>query len=238
MNSLRASMKLELISISTLVFLALSASASIIEVGSDRKKAEAVTPQIFSKPTMKYEFDLGDGFENGCSGQDAAAIADKILRRINQLRRGGSFCGRVYFKPTGPLRWSDMLLNAARRHSVDMAQTNVVDHVSFDGRTMADRVEATGYLFGVVGENVASGQIDVDQVMKDWQESSGHCENMMDERFEEVAAACVFKKNSYYKYYWTMQLGAPKSQVTREMSNSKERSTEIFHPRALSNGKQ
>lgn len=46
------------------------------------------------------------------------------------------------FRPSGPLR------TAARRHAADMARHGYFGHVSRDGRTVCDRVRATGYLRG------------------------------------------------------------------------------------------
>jgi uncharacterized protein YkwD len=92
-----------------------------------------------------------------------------------------------------PLRASGDLRRAARLHAVDMVRRRYFDHVSPDGRTMAQRVKRTGYLSGArrwaLGEDIgwgsgtaasAAGIVDV------WMKSPGHRAVILDRRFREV----------------------------------------------------
>ncbi len=144
-----------------------------------------------------------------CSLNDFAAAA---LARINQLRAAGASCGtRGTFAPTTALSWSPLLTQAGAAHSQDMATLNYFSHNSADGRDLADRVNATGYAWNTLGENIAAGFASVNLVMDGWTASDGHCANLMNPDFTEVGMACVpGTASSVYNTYWTMDLGRPR----------------------------
>src|SRR5204863_3708451 len=81
-----------------------------------------------------------------------------LLARINQVRASGANCGSDgVFGAAAPVAWNDKLTLAAEGHSQDMAAKNYFSHTSADGRTLADRVDATGYAWSSLGENIAAG---------------------------------------------------------------------------------
>ncbi len=135
-----------------------------------------------------------------------------LLARINQLRATGADCGSDgVFGAAAPLTWNDKLVAAAEEHSQDMAAKNYFSHTSADGRTLADRINATGYSWSSVGENIAAGYIGVNAVMDGWIASPGHCANLMNAGFAEVGVVCVAgAANDTYSTYWTMDLGRPR----------------------------
>jgi uncharacterized protein YkwD len=90
-----------------------------------------------------------------------------------------------------------------------MAARNYFSHTSADGRSMVDRVEATGYDWSTLGENIAGGQRSVDEVVAGWMNSEGHCANLMNPRFTEMGVACARNDASTYDLYWTQNLGRP-----------------------------
>jgi uncharacterized protein YkwD len=140
-----------------------------------------------------------------CGVSDFAASA---LARINQLRAAGASCGsRGAFAPALPLRWNRLLTRAAASHTADMAANDYFSHTSADGRSMSDRVNATGYAWSSLGENIAAGYATVDSVMDGWMLSDGHCANLMNPGFDEVGLACVAgAAGSRYGHYWTQDL--------------------------------
>jgi uncharacterized protein YkwD len=135
-----------------------------------------------------------------------------LLARINQLRAAGASCGTAgNFAPTGMVAWNGLLTQAADGHSRDMATQNYFSHTSLDGRSMSDRIDATGYRWSRLGENIAAGYPSVDAVMNGWIGSAGHCANLMNPSFTEVGVACVPRVGSAtYSHYWTMDLGTPR----------------------------
>jgi uncharacterized protein YkwD len=140
-----------------------------------------------------------------CGIADFAAIA---LERINQRRAAGATCGsRGSFAPAPALRWNALLAQAAAAHSADMAAQNYFSHTSLDGRSMSDRVNATGYAWASLGENIAAGYPDIDAVVSGWMGSDGHCANLMNPAFDELGLACApGVAGSRYGQYWTQDL--------------------------------
>jgi hypothetical protein len=109
------------------------------------------------------------------------------------------------------LRWNARLAAAAGTHALSMARTRLFDHVGADGRTVRDRVEATGYRWRVVGENLAAGQGTLADAIADWLASRSHCEALLDTRFTEfgIARAAARRRDDAYGTYWTLVLGRP-----------------------------
>lgn len=135
-----------------------------------------------------------------------------LLARINQVRASGANCGvDGVFGAAAPLTWNDKLTVAAEGHSQDMAAKNYFSHTSADGRTLADRVNATGYAWSSLGENIAAGYPGINAVMDGWIASPGHCANLMNAGFAEVGVVCVpGTAGDTYSTYWTMDLGRPR----------------------------
>ena len=109
-----------------------------------------------------------------------------------------------------PLKLSEKLSQAALVHAKDMAEHHKLDHTGSDKSTVAERVKRQGYPYVMVGENIADGQKDVDEVMATWMESPGHRENILAE-FTEMGAARV--KDDEGVNYWCVDLGTPIPQL-------------------------
>ena len=144
---------------------------------------------------------------SSCGLNGAAGIQAEVLQRLNALRAAGAVCGTNAFAATGALAWNNQLLQAAVGHSADMAQKNYFAHTSQDGRSASQRVTDAGYNWSTVGENIAAGQRSVEEVMTGWAKSPGHCQNLMNPNFRDVAVACVRNDASTYGLYWSMELG-------------------------------
>lgn len=143
--------------------------------------------------------------QSSCAIPDFAAAA---LAAVNQRRAAGATCGsRGSFAAAAPLRWCTPLAEASAAHSADMATKNYFSHTSADGRTMTDRVNATGYAWASLGENIAAGYPDIERVVEGWMRSDGHCANLMNPAFDEMGLACVQgAAGSAYGNYWTQNL--------------------------------
>ncbi|PIE35699.1 MAG: hypothetical protein CSA54_05240 [Gammaproteobacteria bacterium] len=99
------------------------------------------------------------------------------------------------------------LMQAAREHSLDMATHNFFNHIGSDGLSVADRATQSGYVWRTVGENIAAGQRSAKEAVDGWLASAGHCRNLMNPDFTEVAVDCVEDAGSDYGTYWTNVLG-------------------------------
>jgi uncharacterized protein YkwD len=132
-----------------------------------------------------------------------------LLLQINAARAAGRSCGATAFAATTSLAWNTRLFSAAEGHSRDMATNNYFSHTSLDGRSASRRVTDAGYVWRATGENIAAGQRDVTTVMNGWLASEGHCRNIMNPTYQDVAVACVQQTGTTYGRYWTMVLARP-----------------------------
>ena len=134
-----------------------------------------------------------------------------MLASVNAERAKGADCRtRGVYPAAQALTWSEKLETASLAHSQDMAQNNIFSHTSADGRTLADRVNATGYEWSRLGENIAAGYPEIALAVAGWMASDGHCANLMEGRYREIGMACVVgTSSSRYSNYWTQDFGSP-----------------------------
>lgn len=130
-----------------------------------------------------------------------------LMRQINAARASARSCGGVARPAATALAWNANLQVAAARHSTDMAKNNFFSHTGSDGSDLGGRATAAGYIWRGIGENIAAGQANVTSVMNGWLASAGHCNNIMESSFNDVALACVSQPGTAYGKYWTMELG-------------------------------
>ncbi len=131
-----------------------------------------------------------------------SSVETELLSLVNDLRAEGCTCGDKFYNSVGNLEKSDLLEEAALRHSNDMANNNHFAHVGTDGSTFTDRISETGYKFFSAGENIAFGYSSASGVLEGWKNSVGHCRILMDSKASEMGVASV-------KGYWTMVLAKP-----------------------------
>ncbi|RYG08458.1 MAG: CAP domain-containing protein [Chitinophagaceae bacterium] len=125
---------------------------------------------------------------------------DLLLKLVNDKRATGCNCGITIMPSVAPLTWNNLLAAAALAHSKDMNTNNYFSHTSLDGRSAGDRITVVGYKWSAYGENIASGQTSEQAVFDAWITSEGHCKNIMNANFKEMAVARDGK-------YWTQEFG-------------------------------
>ncbi|MFP8962803.1 CAP domain-containing protein [Streptomyces nanhaiensis] len=148
----------------------------------------------------------GSGGGNGGKEHDGAPGADpapkdsgpeaQVLALVNK-ERAAAGCG--------PVTANARLTRAADGYSDTMAASGVLSHTGPDGSTMADRVEAAGYAWSNLGENIARGQPDAASVMDAWMNSPGHRANILNCAFEELGVGVHFGDGGPW---WTQNFGA------------------------------
>lgn len=143
-----------------------------------------------------------------CSADDAT-MQERLLLLINDARAQARSCGVTEYPATTPLAWNNVLASAASKHSADMAEHNFFSHTGSNGSSASQRATLEGYNWYTVGENIAAGRENAEQTVNDWLDSPGHCRNIMNAAFSEVAVSCVENASSDYQRYWTNMLAAP-----------------------------
>lgn len=108
-----------------------------------------------------------------------------------------------------PLTLDPKLAAAAREHSQDLARHDQISHKGTDGSTPWSRVEKSGYRAQLAAENVAVGQITLEEVIKDWQDSPSHNANLLQREATQMGIALVFRPDTKYRSFWTLVLGSP-----------------------------
>ncbi|NNF22171.1 MAG: hypothetical protein HKN67_09525 [Saprospiraceae bacterium] len=125
---------------------------------------------------------------------------DKILYRINSLRKKGCRCDGKFYKPVRQLKWNRMLYVSAYKHAKSMHDNDYFSHYSPEGKDIGERLDLLGYKWQYAGENLAEGQKSFDEAMHDWIASPTHCIMLMNPNMEEVAVA-------KYGSYWVQHFG-------------------------------
>lgn len=76
------------------------------------------------------------------------------------------------------LEWVPELADLALAHSVDMITRDYFAHQNPDGENVWDRADSQSIAYMGIGENLAFGTTDGEQVFEMWFNSSGHRQNM------------------------------------------------------------
>jgi uncharacterized protein YkwD len=118
---------------------------------------------------------------------------------INQYR---------YEKGLKPLKLNAQLTEAAKDHSRDLSKWDRISHYGSDGSNPWDRVKRTGYKARLAAENVGTGQVSFEEVLKGWKESPGHNKNLLLNDAKEMGLALVQDPKTEFKSFWTLVIGS------------------------------
>ncbi|MFF7770410.1 CAP domain-containing protein [Streptomyces massasporeus] len=138
----------------------------------------------------------GSGPDSGSGSQSSGGTEAQVLSLVNK-ERAAAGCS--------PVTANDRLTRAADDYSDVMASSGVMSHTGPDGSTMTTRVEAAGYQWSTLGENIARGQADAASVMKSWMNSPGHRANILNCSFKELGVGVHFGDGGPW---WTQNFGA------------------------------
>ncbi|CEG37305.1 RxLR-like protein [Plasmopara halstedii] len=142
------------------------------------------------------------------------ASADKAPRRLQTYKQTSEYIGLMLVRVNlereaqrlPPLCINTELQQAAQRHSNDQAMHNFMGHKGSSGSTLSERVTDIGYDWDSVAENVAMGQVNVDEVMDGWMNSEGHRNNILGD-YTMLGAAYAFTSNGQTHHFWTQNFG-------------------------------
>ncbi len=146
-------------------------------------------------------------FEKAPSG----ALADRDYTQTKLEAERARDLINAYRKEKGlkPVKLNTELSNAAKNHSKDLAKWDRISHYGSDGSNPWDRVKRSGYNARLAAENVGTGQTNIEEVFKGWQESPGHNKNLLLSDAEHMGIALVQEPKSEFKTFWTLVLGTP-----------------------------
>jgi uncharacterized protein YkwD len=154
-----------------------------------------------------YVFLLGVSWEEYAAGRskeyrDLGAMRRQMLARVNAERRRRGLPAMVE---------NPALDRVAQAHADDMLERSYYGHKSPEGVTVRERAFAGGYRMRFVGENIASGQPSVDQVMDGWMASDEHRPNILSKVFTEAGFGLAIGKNrGGFQVIWVQLFGRPR----------------------------
>ena len=129
---------------------------------------------------------------------EMTADEKKMFEMINKERAKGNL---------PPLAFNAKLQRAARGHSENMAKQDKLEHV-LDGKTPTNRVDAAGYNYSRIGENVAFNEGGTTaEVVQGWMESPAHKTNILKKEFKDTGLAIAV--NAKGVQYITQVFAAP-----------------------------
>lgn len=108
-----------------------------------------------------------------------------------------------------PLKLNPELTEAAKSHSRDLAKWDRISHYGSDGSNPWDRVKRAGYHARLTAENVGTGQVNFNEVLKGWEESPGHNKNLLTPDAQHMGIALVQDPKTEFKSFWTLVIGSP-----------------------------
>ncbi|MTB87781.1 CAP domain-containing protein [Aeromicrobium senzhongii] len=137
------------------------------------------------------------------------ARSQRVLALVNAARAQARECGEESFPARGPLRLNERLTRSAQAHGADMAAHGYFSHTGRNGSSLRDRVDAQGYNWSRIGENIAAGYPSPEAVVQGWVASPGHCRNIMAGGFTELGVGYA-ASNDKYGSYWVQNFGTPR----------------------------
>lgn len=166
--------------------------------GEERRTASASALGSFWN-TLTSPFGKGEGKADKVALMASAFQPEKAQKLINAYRGKHGL---------PPLALNTKLQMAAQMHSEDLAKNDRISHYGSDGSDVEFRVRKAGYSFNVIAENVGTGQQSIEEVVKGWQASPSHNENLLIKDARHMGIALVYRPDAEFKTFWTLVVGA------------------------------
>ena len=139
------------------------------------------------------------GSSDSCEVLTNPQFESDVIRQVNAARN----------ETNGSLIEHSLLTQVARFHSQEMACSNYFSHESPSLGSVELRLQAAGYEFVAIGENIASGYADPVEVVLAWLASSGHRENLLSLEYIHIGVGYAKLAEDDQPAFWTIVLAAP-----------------------------
>ena len=177
----------------SLVPISLYAQAPVLEKATAFERAvvqEMSDVRVRPRAYAKHLRELRDGFEGTLwkrpgrtplRTEEGLAAYDEAIAFLESAQ------------PVGPLRFSEGLALAARRHARDLGPRGGLEHVGSDGSRLSERLNRLGTWQGLVAENIGTLEEDPRQVViqllvDDGVQSRGHRRNLFNPDLHQAGA--------------------------------------------------
>jgi len=197
-------------------------------ISSGYTQSDYTTSSIDSSPSLGLGSSRVAGSEQRAKPQKVAALHDKAPSGSFEQAPAGALSDRDYShtaldadkarklindyrKKNGlkPLALNAELTAAAKSHSRDLAKWDRISHYGSDGSNPWDRVKRTGFKARLAAENVGTGQVDFQEVLRGWETSPGHNKNLLLADATHMGIALVHDPKTEFKSFWTLVIASP-----------------------------
>lgn len=176
----------------------------IIELKEEKEKNEE--PEKVSKPTegeekskekesiakSEKEEDHRKDSSRDESITGVSSFEKEVVELVNQEREKYGY---------SPLQIDTRLTVVARKKSADMRDNRYFSHQSPTYGSPFDMLEKENIRYTMAGENIAAGQRTPSQVVKDWMNSEGHRQNILNPNYTHIGVG--YCQGGSYGTYWT-----------------------------------
>lgn len=129
---------------------------------------------------------------------DIEGMAEQVSQRINLERTAAGL---------SPLSRSEALDGVASSHACRMISQGFFDHDDPETGSPAERALLADFHFIAVGENIAGGQMSVQEVMDAWMGSPDHRDNLLSPLWREIGVS--IRTGGAYGVYWVTEFALP-----------------------------
>lgn len=174
-----------------------SSPGTVAESSAPVAEGGPATPK--PKPTTEPPEEEPDGPPPGSPVEgEAAEYADRVVELVNE-ERAKAGCGA--------LRVDAKVTEAAQFHADDMAARDYYEHDSPEGKSAGDRLDAAGYAWSGWAENIHKSPTDPEQAMRDWMDSPGHRDNILNCDYVHLGVGVNLASNGPW---WVQVFGVPR----------------------------
>lgn len=165
-------------------------------IGVGRLDGAPLFTLLFAAPENEY-------FQRRTAAlRDLSAVRAAVRARTNAERARAGLPSLVD---------SPDLDRAAQAHAEDMLRRGYFEHESPEGKTVRERARAQGYDWRAIGENIALGQLTVDEVMDSWMKSPEHRENILDHDVRDLGVGLALGEGRQgFRVLWVQVFGRRK----------------------------
>ena len=114
-------------------------------------------------------------------------MSDEVIELVNKEREAAGL---------SPLKKDSKLTAAAELRAREIIES--FSHTRPDGTRFPAAVKEFDPSASYIGENIAKGQRDAEDVMTAWMDSEGHRENILDGKYKRIGVACVVVRATRY----------------------------------------
>jgi len=185
------------------IFIIFSFSFNPNDIEAPVKRAQEIIQKIQSRPedySPKEIFTPAPLTFPTRKETETPLLNDQIIKFTNDYRTKNNI---------KKLKKNSLLMEAANNKLNDMFEEQYFAHTSPKGEDAGDILNAIGYDYLIVGENLALGYFkDSDDLVDGWMGSPGHRENILNPKYKEIGVAQRKDKFQGKEQYLAVQIFA------------------------------